>query len=184
VVAAKLMTIEELEALPDDDRFYELIEGELIELSPTGIRHGDVVSLLVQALNVYAANRSDIRIWIGETGYVFGRNPDTVLAPDIAILTKAQLEATPRTSDRFNEVVPAIVIEVKSPSNREAEIAKKLGIYLAAGVKEVWWVRPNEQQMMVHRQDRAPVTFNVSDMLGNSELLPGFELRLSELFGS
>jgi hypothetical protein len=41
--AARLVTAEELEKFPDDDRRYELVEGRVICMSPVGFQHGRIV---------------------------------------------------------------------------------------------------------------------------------------------
>jgi Uma2 family endonuclease len=182
MVTTRLVTAQELAAMRDDDVVRELIEGEILEVSPTGIYHGEITSALVEALILYSAEHRQIRVRVGEVGYLFAREPDTVLVPDISILTADQFESMPRRSNRFSEIVPTIAVEVKSPSNREADIAKKLSIYLAAGVQEIWWVRPDDEQISVHTPEASPVLLGFADSLVSPKLLPGFELSLFSLF--
>jgi Uma2 family endonuclease len=78
-------------------------------------------------------------------------------------------------------VPPALAIEVKSPSDREADIARNLAVYLAAGVREVWWIRPVAGQMSVHRPDRAPEIYGSDETFASSDVLPGFSFRLADL---
>jgi Uma2 family endonuclease len=181
MVSSKLMTAEEFASLPENNVKTELIEGERIEMSPTGTRHLLVVSELVRLLVQYANGHPGVRVLVGEGGYLLHRNPDTVLAPDIAIITDEQMRSLSPQSDAFTSLAPTLVVEVKSPSDREAQIARKLSLYLAAGVKEVWWVRPQQRQVSIHRQDLAPEII-FEGALESTEILPGFRLPLSELF--
>lgn len=183
MVATKLMTIQELAALSADDRFYELIDGELIEMSPAGSTHMLVVSRLLESLILYASSRTGIRVLSGDGGYILSRNPDTVLVPDITLVTNDQVRSISAVGDQFAMTPPTIAIEVKSPSDREAQIARKLAKYLSAGVQEVWWVRPRERQISLHRPDRAPEIIEHGETLVGGDFLPGFEPPLSELFG-
>jgi Uma2 family endonuclease len=181
MVATKQVTVEDLENLPEDLRV-ELIDGELIEMSPTSLDHVVITSRIVLFLNVYEAERRSIRSWVGEGGYIFRRGPDTVLVPHISIVTKAQLRGLKLGQRGMINVIPTIAVEVKSPSERESHIARKLSIYLESGVREVWWVRPDDRQITVHRQDEAPLAFSGDAVMERPDILPGFSLSLVELF--
>ena len=182
MVATKLTTVEELELMPAADKSFELIDGELFEMSPAGTTHSIVTARLNKSLSRYTDNNVGMQVWISDSGFILRRNPDTVLVPDISLLTDEQVDSLTFGSEGFTELAPAIAIEVKSPSNRESEIAGKVSIYLAAGVTEVWWVRPHEKQVWVHCQDRAPIIFGGDETMTRSELLPGFQLSISSLF--
>ena len=41
-----LITADELLQMPDDGKRYELIEGELIEMAPAGLRHGEIAATI------------------------------------------------------------------------------------------------------------------------------------------
>lgn len=117
----------------------------------------------------------------GGGGFALRRNPDSVLVPDLSITTDVQLKAMTEDVGTFSLVAPLIAIEVKSPSDRESQIARKLAIYLESGIEEVWWVRPERKELTVHRPDSAPAHFATGDTF-TSPLLPNFGLRVNELF--
>ena len=177
------MRAAELLALGDDARI-ELIEGEPIPMSPTGVLHTVVVSRLNRLLTIHSLQVQEMdafEVWGHEGGFLLRSDPDTVLAPDIAILTRDQLRAVAVTSNDFCPVAPALAIEVKSPSDREADITRKLAVYLAAGVREVWWIRPLAGQVTVHRPDHAPEIFGSDGTFASSDVLPGFAFRVDDL---
>jgi Uma2 family endonuclease len=122
-----------------------------------------------------------VQVYGGEVGYVIRRDPQTVLVPDLAIVTEAQAGELRSAGDDFAPFAPRMAIEVKSPSDRESKIALKLALYLEAGVQEVWWVRPETRQVSVHRPDAAPRVLEVDQALESAKL-PGFRLDLSALF--
>ena len=183
MVATKLMTIEELELMSVDDKSFELIDGELFEMSPAGSNHLLVVSRLTKALILYASARTNVHVLTGHGGFILRRTPDTLLEPDIVVVDDEQKASIAAAGDRFTETRPSIVIEVKSPSDREAQIARKLEKYLSAGVGEVWWVRPAERQVSIHRLDQATEIIQGTTLLSGSGFLPGLQLSLSEIFG-
>ena len=179
--APKLFTVEDLLELPGDVRC-ELIEGELVELSPTQEAHVVVASRLNEELVVYFRSHREIgALWIGEGGYIVRRGPDTVLAPDLAVVGVDQTQGRGPRGTGFLSFVPMIPVEVKSPSDSEARIARRLALYLEAGAREVWWARPTNQTITVHRPDGPIDLLRVGDAL-TSHLLPGFRLELSDLF--
>jgi Uma2 family endonuclease len=179
MVATHHITAAELAERPGDERV-ELIEGELVETSPASGGHGVIIRRLAAALFRYIDAHPGPALWLGETGFLLGRRPDTVLAPDLAVSLD---DATTVDERQFVQTPPALVIEVRSPSEREAMIARKTGFYLQAGVQEVWWARPDERQIRIHRDDRAPQIVPSDGTLECPEILPGFRLPLAGLFG-
>ena len=77
---------------------------------------------------------------------------------------------------------PDIAVEVVSPSDTAAEIARKVAEYLAAGSQRVWVVYPAGRRVVVHRADGSVLSYGGDDVITDEELLPGFSLPLSEIF--
>jgi Uma2 family endonuclease len=180
MVATKLVTVNDLEAFGEDDVRRELLEGELIEMSPTSAGHWVVTSRLLLSLADYLKTSAVGHLWGAETGFIIQRDPDTVVSPDIAITT-ADTGQKPTIDDKgYVTELPILVVEIKSPTDREAQIARKLGLYLAAGVPEVWWVRPQQRQISVHRPDAATET--IVDGSLQSPRLPGYQFGVWDLF--
>jgi Uma2 family endonuclease len=174
------MTAEELLALGEECRC-ELLEGELVEMSPTSVGHMVVTSRLAEALLLYFRANPIGRAWVGEGGYIIARGPDTVVAPDIAVVSLEQARDATPTTRGFFPFAPLIAIEVKSPWDREAAIARKLALYLEANVPEVWWVRPDHSIVTIHRPDGPLDLLRSGDALTGA-VLPGFSLDLAALF--
>lgn len=133
MVATTLVTAEELAARPEDERV-ELVEGEVVEVSPASGGHGVVVRRLAQALHRYLDAYPGPELWFGETGFGVQRHPDTVLSPDLALSLH---DDTSVDDPRYVVHPPELVVEVRFPNDRESRIARKTGLYLAAGVREV-----------------------------------------------
>lgn len=180
--APKLFTVEDLLEMAGDVRC-ELIEGRLVEMSPAHKRHGVITSRLDRRLGRYFDMHPEIGdVWTGDTGYVVHEQPDTVCVPDLAILTRAQVAfGEADDTPEYMPFAPAIPVEIKSPSNSEAEIAGKLSLYLGAGAREVWWVRPAQRTITVHRPDGSIDVLRMGDTLTTASL-PGFQVDLSDLF--
>src|SRR5690349_794737 len=91
--ASHLVTAEELERFPSDDRRYELLEGRLVAMTPVGYLHGRTVMRFAFMLEQHARERrlGDVVV---EVGVVLKTDPDTVFAPDIAFILRDRVPAT------------------------------------------------------------------------------------------
>ena len=167
-----------------NDGRYELVDGEVVELSPVNDPHGAVAGYIVTAFNNYSRPRSAGWARV-ETGYWIRHDPDTVRGPDVSFRLRSRSEReVPNTG--FVPGAPDIAVEVVSPSNTAAEMGRKVAEYLAAGSQRVWVVYQatprNPRRVIVHRADGATITYTGDDVITDEELLPGFSLPLSEIF--
>jgi len=80
-----LVTAEDLLRLPGDLRC-ELLDGEVVELAPAGLRHNVVLGRLTYLLLSYVDGLDLGVVSSGDTGIVLARNPDRVRAPDICFI--------------------------------------------------------------------------------------------------
>src|SRR5437016_5395249 len=90
-----LMTAEELMRLPDDGWRYELVEGRLVRMSPTGGSHGLVVMALLRAVDHFVQEQQLGTVLPAETGFRIPSQSegDTVLAPDLAFVRAGRAPA-------------------------------------------------------------------------------------------
>lgn len=178
-----LLTAAELLALEREDRHFELIEGVLIEESPPNIYHARVLATLSYLLVEAVEGRGIGLVFAGDAGFILGRNPDTVLGPDLAVILTERV--TPEVDEeRYLELAPDLAIEIVSPSNSTGEVEREVAIYLASGVKAVWTVYPRLRQVVVHRPGEPPTVLTDQDVLTDERLLPGFETSVSRLFAA
>jgi Uma2 family endonuclease len=115
-------------------------------------------------------------------GWVVARSPDTVRGPDAAVIRADRLP--PGDGTGFLEGAPDLAIEIVSPSNSGSQIREKVSEYLAAGASCVWVIDPRRRTATVHSTDCEAVQLREPDALFCDGVLPGFRLKLSELFGS
>ena len=67
-------------------------------------------------------------------GFVLGRGPDTVRAPDVAFISSDRLQSE-EIPDSFIEMAPDLVVEVVSPGDSRREVEEKVEDWLQAGVQ-------------------------------------------------
>ena len=161
-----------------NDEWYELVAGEVVELAPPNHEHGEIAGYVVTSFNNYSRSRGIGRARV-ETGYTLRRGPDTVRGPDVSFVFHPRVEGR---GSGFPAGAPDIPVEVVSPSDTAAEMARKVADYLAAGSQRVWVVYPLTRRAVIHRADGSVVSYGVDDVITDEELLPDFALPLSEIF--
>ena len=72
--------------------------------------------------------------------------------------------------------------EVMSISNTRREMQRKLGEYLSAGVRLIWYVYPEERVVDAYAGSPTAHRLTTADTLDGGDVLPGFTLKLAELF--
>lgn len=179
MAATALLTADELLALPESEQG-ELIRGDLQPMSPAGFDHFLLTGRLTGALHRWADARGAGPVG-GELGFILGRDPDTVLAPDISFI--AANRAPARGTPGFLALAPDLAVEVLSPSNSASAILEKVRIYLGAGVRLVWIVDPETNTLTEYTAGAAPRSLTAADTLDGGDVLPGFSLELEPLFG-
>ena len=178
-----LMTAAEFEERYGEDDRVELWRGVVVEMSPVKPTHNKVSVRLATILNHHALMRTGIgEFWPPDAGLTIQKGPDTVVSPDLSFVPADVSRRLDDDDPGFPFFVPPLVVEVKSPGDSEREIAEKLALYLAAGVAEVWWVRPKPKTITRYWADRDPVVLNVGDTLGDIAVLPGFSMAVDDVF--
>src|SRR5688500_10982462 len=121
MVMTKLLTVEDLERLPDDEHRYDLIRGELLKMAPAGGEHGEIASRAAIKAGAYVLENRLGETYGAETGFVLQRDPDTVLGPDFAFVRQDRLP--PREARRgYMPVPPDLAVEIVSPSDTADEV--------------------------------------------------------------
>ena len=175
------MTADELLRLPRGRFRYELVKGELKTMSPAGSEHGAVIMNLAVPLGQYIkANNLGI-IFGAETGFKIAENPDTVLAPDVAFISREHIPAS-GIPKKYWPGAPDLAVEVLSPGDTAREVEKKVGQWLSAGARLVWTVDPARKNVTAHRASSPASTFSEMDELNGEDVVPGFRCPVSEIF--
>ena len=176
------MTAEELFGLPGDGPRHELVEGELLAVTPAGFERGDLAGEVFFHVKAFVRERRLGVVLAAETGFVLRRDPDTVRAPDVAFV-RADRVPVGEQRRRFAELAPDLVAEVVSPNDRVGEVNGKVSQWLDAGVRLVWVVDPENRVVVVHEPGGVAHLLRDDGVLDGGDVLPGFQLPLAELFG-
>lgn len=179
---AKLVTADELLAMPDDGFRYELVNGELIRMPPAADEHGQVTMELAGPLHSHVKQNKLGTVYAAETGFKIDSNPDTVRAPDIAFVSNERMKETQRPQS-YRVGAPDLAVEVLSPSDTVRKVEAKVAAWLEAGARAVWVVSPKLHTVTVYRSLIDIVTLTEKDTLDGGDVVPGFRIALAEIFG-
>jgi Uma2 family endonuclease len=175
----KTWTDEELETLPRDGHKYELLDGDLI-MSPVHADHGKICARLCAMLVTFSESRKLGEVYDSSTG--FRLTDDLLLSPDISFVSKARLKKIELKPDKFLAGGPDLVVEVLSPSDRMAQISRKLEHYFEHGTKLAWLVNLRKQQVHIYTADSIESLTDLDDVLTGGAVLPGFKCKLRKIF--
>ncbi|MDJ0661215.1 MAG: Uma2 family endonuclease [Crocosphaera sp.] len=137
-VLQQLTTFDEfIEWLPEDRR-YELHEGNIIEMQPTG-KHEEITAFLTQELTLEYA-KMNLPYRIPPKALIKLNNKETGYNPDLLLIDRQQLKSEPLWEKKstliYGKSIP-LVVEVVSTNWRD-DYGYKLIDYEAIGINEYW----------------------------------------------
>lgn len=128
--SGELMTADDLLTLDLPGKSTELVRGRLVVREPPSTYHGRVQSMLNILVGSYVLEHRLGAAFGQDTGFKIASNPDTVRAPDLAVVNRARLsQIAPRG---YAALAPDLVAEITSPDDRPGEVLTKVGEWLDA----------------------------------------------------
>jgi Uma2 family endonuclease len=175
------MTADELFMMKTDGFRHELVKGELRTMSPAGSEHGAIIINLTLPLAQHVKAHKLGVVFGAETGFKLAQHPDTVLAPDIAFVSRERIPQTgiPKT---FWSGAPDLAVEVLSPGDTVKEVDEKVGEWLSAGATAVWVVNPKRKSVTVYRSLKDKRTLLEDDELEGQDVVPDFRYPVADIF--
>lgn len=165
----------------------ELIKGKLFKMSPAPRRSHQGISInLSSELRGYLKGK-DCKVYAAPFDVRLPKKPSdpdnkilTVVQPDICVV------CDPNKLDELGcKGAPDLIVEILSPSTAKKDLENKFELYEENGVKEYWVVYPGENILEVFELSEEKYTSKgkyVGDKTITSTVLPGFELKLEDVF--
>ena len=163
-----------------EDRLFELVDGVLVE-KPMGYDESLLASYFVRVLGTFVEARN--LGWVTGADGMMRIVRQQVRLPDVGYVSRERAPGGRRPRGPIADVAPHLAVEVLSGSNTVAEMDRKRREYFEGGTLLVWQVDPVGRRVAVYTSPEVPaVTLGQQDTLDGGALLPGFALKLADLF--
>ncbi|MDZ7876841.1 MAG: Uma2 family endonuclease [Saprospiraceae bacterium] len=174
-----LMTVAEFiakYARREDGFKYEFVNGK-IEKTPR----------MIAADQLYIVDNLQ-RFFAKTTAYEWGdslmsepqamTSPTKVRAPDVAYLTKKQM----RDLRAGELLLPTFAVEIVSKNDKFKEMREKVVEYFKAGVKVVWWIVPESEEVHVFTSPTEVKICRGETLCSAEIVIEGFTLSANAIF--
>lgn len=179
-----ILTIADLELMPEDGNIYEMIEAEIIVSRAPDLLHQEVSGNLFQSIRNFLDQNPLGKVW-ATPGVIFDEFNSVI--PDLAFVS----------SERLNDLIvegrirgaPDLMIEIISPGavNRRRDRTIKKQTYSKFSVKEYWVVDPENRAVEIYaldgREMKLAATLTGQDEI-TSSLLAGYRFKVESVFAS
>lgn len=178
-----MMTVTDLEQLQATlnqagyDYQLELEEGKILVVGPSDIDSSEIGVLFSRLLANWVYPRRLGRVFDSAGGFIL---PNTDLkAPDVSFVRASRLRQRLRY---FAEMVPDLVVEIKSQSDRIKPLEEKIQMFLSLGAVVGILIDPDKETLTVYRPTGESTRLENGEILTIPELFPGWELPIAEVW--
>lgn len=171
------LTVKDLENLQarNPDYRMELVDGKIIVMSPSGYESDEVAFRVGAKLFNWVEPRQLGRVAGSSAGFSLANTR----APDVTFIRADRLPRSPRS---YATIPPDLMVEVKSPTDSVEALRHRIDEFLAQGTVVGILVNPEDRTVEIRRFNQDPIVLQDSDVLAVPDLLPGWEVPVSELW--
>ncbi|MGK7923436.1 MAG: Uma2 family endonuclease [Trichodesmium sp.] len=175
------LTVKDLEKLQIDypDYRMELVDGEIIFMSPSGLESDEIAAAIIAYLWNWVRPRKLGRVIASSGGFRLPNADGDVRAPDASFILAEKL---PRSTEDYPELVPDLIFEVKSKSDKLEKLRQKIQEFIELGTVVGVLVDPRSRTMEVYRYQQEKIVLKDGDILEVEEILPGWKLPVVEVW--
>lgn len=180
------ITIKDLEDMEARGLIREIVHGQWVPVAEekmAGELHGAIATNLILALASYVKAHKLGRVYPADTTSILEEDAQGIQLmrlPDVSFVAADRIKTHNR--ETYYQLAPDLAIEIISPSERAVTIRSKLKEYLRTGVRQVWQVYPETQEIVVHLADGTVHTYTTGHTIPGADVLPGFELPVAAIF--
>lgn len=177
-----ILTVADLDLMPDDDNRYELFEGEVFVSRAPGLPHQRVLTNLLILFELHLREHPIAKVW-PNPGVIF--DDFNAAIPDIILVTNERMKRI--ASGEKVTGAPDLVVEVISPGaeNARRDRTVKRQAYSKFGVREYWVVDRYQQNIELYLLEKNQLVLFARLGLNAeliSKVLPEFSCRVSQVF--
>lgn len=175
------LTIKDLEELQQQhpDYQYELVDGKIVVMGPSDVYASEIGARLIRFLGNWVDPRRLGRVFDSSGGFILPTKKNNLKAPDVSFVLADRLQRSPRY---FAQMVPDLMVEIKSQSDRIQPLEDKIQQFLTLGTRVGILIDPDEETVTVYRSAVASVVLRNGDTITIAEVLPEWSLVVDELW--
>ncbi|MEG4054787.1 MULTISPECIES: Uma2 family endonuclease [unclassified Microcoleus] len=155
----------------------ELVDGKIIVMGPSDIVSSEIGLEFGSLLRNWVKPRKLGRVFESSGGFILPNS--NLTAPDVSFVVADRLKQSKRY---FAELVPDVVVEIKSQSDRLKPLREKILSFIELGAKVGILIDPDKHTVTIYTPIAEPVVLRDGDMISIPELLPGWEVPVTELW--
>jgi Uma2 family endonuclease len=186
-----MFTISDLEQLQAEHPEWqmELVDGNILVMGPSDYISEEIGAELIRLLGNWVRPRKLGRVTGSSAGFILPRletedneadvERRNLRAPDVSFVRAERLKISKRD---FVELVPDLMVEIKSKSDRIKLLVEKIQLFLQLGCTVGILIDPDKLTLTVYRLNQEPIVLQNNDQLTLPDLLPGWELTVSEIW--
>lgn len=171
-------TIDDLAGLPDDGKRRELDDGQIVEWDVPDFEHGFFLAVLERIIGLFVSEHRLGAMTGGDQMVRILQSRHSARGADVAFYRRGRIPTDRRAAATVG--VPDFVIELISPSDRAADVQRKVHDWLRTGVKLLWYVNPETGDTTVYHAGRLRYA-GPDDALTGEDVLPGFTMRMRDV---
>lgn len=156
-------------------------EKEIVIMSPSGYRTSALNSELNYLIKDW--NKKNKLGVVSDSNGGFYLPNGAMRIPDVAWIPNEKFcQFSENEQTKFLYYCPDFVIELKSPSDRIAQLKSKMEEWIDNGCRLAWLIDPDAEEAFVYRPNQPVLEIKgFGNILYGEDVLPGFELLLSDI---
>jgi Uma2 family endonuclease len=167
------------------DAWVEVVDGEVVEMSPNGVLHHFVGGNVYSCLGQYAIAHKIGFVFMTGLMFYLKRDGDRLYqarVPDVWFVHKDSIPSDWNLEKPFPGA-PTLAVEVMSPDDKLEDVVKKVGEYFDAGTVQSWVMLPRQKEVYQYVRGKSKVRiYSGDDEMDVEALFPGLKLSLKDIF--
>jgi Uma2 family endonuclease len=166
---------------PKPNFLFEVVD-DLVVRKTVGAREIHIANMIKDLMAPLVAGQRIGRVYV-EIGYELPNTKRARRKPDVSVLSFTRWPFDkPIPKGDFLPVAPELAGEVISPHERVRTTTRKIREYFRGGVKVVWLIQPEPEQVHVYTSPKDVTILTRDDTLTGEPVVPGFKVAVADLF--
>ena len=171
---------EALLSLNEELRFEVDEAGRLIIMGSGAWISSSVVMMIGAQIQIWA-DQGGGGVVTGEGGYIqvseLGRR-----APDVSWVSAERAGQMSPTRRGPGQVVPDLIVEIRSPSDRLRVLQEKMEMWITRGARLAWLIDPDHTTAHIYRPGQPPEVLSKPQSLSGEDVVPGLTVDLNRIW--